>query len=324
MMHPKVLCLGEILLDCLADQSGLSLDQVNSWTAYPGGAPANVACALTKLGTPTSFIGCVGQDGVGEDLIRALKEVGVGIEGVQRHPTAPTRQVLVTRSETGERNFAGFKGYPTNAFADTRLQAEQIPTALFEAADYLVLGTLALAYPESQAAIAQALTLANEHYVKIVVDVNWRLVFWQDPNVAQERIRELLGQVDFLKVTVEEAEWLFHSNDPVFIAEQLDNLEGVLVTDGDRGCTYYLSGQSGSIPAFPVKTVDTTGTGDSFVAGFLHQLCQMGIRSLKNPALAYQIIRYASAVGALTATKPGAITAQPTAAEVDAFLAKVG
>ena len=324
MKDPKVLCLGEILLDCLADQSGLSLDQVNSWTAYPGGAPANVACALTKLGTPSSFIGCVGRDGVGDELLTLLKNTGVDITGLQRHATAPTRQVLVTRTETGERSFAGFKGYPTTAFADTHLQADQIPASLFESAEYLVLGTLALAYPDSKAAIAQALTLADEYYVKILVDVNWRLVFWQDPKVAQERIDHLLRQVDFLKVTVEEAMWLFDSDDPVLIADRLDNLEGVLVTNGDRGCTYYLSGQSGSIPAFSVNTIDTTGTGDGFVAGFLHKLCQIGIRSLRNPTLAYQTIRYANAVGALTATKPGAIAAQPTAAEVDAFLASIG
>ncbi|MDY7015050.1 MAG: PfkB family carbohydrate kinase, partial [Cyanobacteriota bacterium] len=62
MTQPRVLCLGEILFDCLADQTGRSLDAVESWTPYPGGAPANVACALTKLGTPSAFMGCVGQD----------------------------------------------------------------------------------------------------------------------------------------------------------------------------------------------------------------------------------------------------------------------
>ncbi|MDB9358155.1 PfkB family carbohydrate kinase, partial [Nodularia spumigena CS-587/03] len=57
MSNPRVLCLGEILFDCLADQLGLTLEEVKSWTPYPGGAPANVACALVKLGTPSGFIG---------------------------------------------------------------------------------------------------------------------------------------------------------------------------------------------------------------------------------------------------------------------------
>jgi len=106
MPLPRVLCLGEVLFDCLADQLGRSLDQVDSWTPYPGGAPANVACALVKLGTPAGFIGRVGEDQPGNDLVQLLQDVGVEVSGVQRHPTAPTRQVYVLRSETGDREFA--------------------------------------------------------------------------------------------------------------------------------------------------------------------------------------------------------------------------
>lgn len=62
MTHLHVLCLGEILFDCLADQPGIPLNQVQSWTIYPGGALANVACGLVKLGTPTALISTVGQD----------------------------------------------------------------------------------------------------------------------------------------------------------------------------------------------------------------------------------------------------------------------
>ncbi len=97
MSNPRVLCLGEILFDCLADQLGLKLEEVKSWTPYPGGAPANVACALVKLGTPTAFIGAVGEDEPGNALVKLLEDVGVETTGVQRHPTAPTRQVYVTR-----------------------------------------------------------------------------------------------------------------------------------------------------------------------------------------------------------------------------------
>ena len=101
MSNPRVLCLGEILFDLLADQVGRSLEQVESWTAYPGGAPANVACALVKLGTTAGFIGCVGEDEPGDALVQLLQTVGVDTTGVQRHPTAPTRQVDVVRTESG-------------------------------------------------------------------------------------------------------------------------------------------------------------------------------------------------------------------------------
>ena len=163
MSNPRVLCLGEILYDMLADQLGRSVAEVESWTSYPGGAPANVACALVKLGTPSAFIGAVGADESGTNLQALLQEIGVDTTGVQSHAEAPTRQVLVTRKLNGDRVFAGFKDYDTTEFADTGLKAGELPEQLFAAADLLVVGTLELAYPESGAAVRRALELASQY-----------------------------------------------------------------------------------------------------------------------------------------------------------------
>jgi fructokinase len=320
MINPRVLCLGEVLFDCLADQLGLKLEEVKSWTPYPGGAPANVACALVKLGTSAGVMGAVGEDEPGNTLIKLLETVGVDTTGVQRHPTAPTRQVYVVRDLTGDRTFAGFGKYDTSEFADTRLQATKLPPALFDEADFLVVGTLELAYPESEKAVLRALELAEQYDLKIILDVNWRPVFWLDENTAKTKIQALLGRFDFLKLTKEEAEWLFNTIDPGAITYRLNSLEGVLVTDGENGCAYCLGENEGKLPAFSVPVVDTTGAGDGFLAGFIHQLHQVGIHKLKDAETARKIVTYASAVGALTTLKPGAIASQPTAAEVDAFL----
>jgi len=320
MSNPRVLCFGEILFDRLADQVGRSPEQVESWTPYPGGAPANVACALVKLGTPAGFIGCVGEDEPGDALVKLLQEVGVDTTGVQRHPKAPTRQIDVVRTESGDRIFAGFSGHDTTEFADTRLQASQLPVGLFEAADFLVLGTLELAYPDSSDSVHRALQLAEQYDVKVLLDVNWRPVFWPNPETAPETIKKLFKQIDFLKLSKEEAELLFKTTDPGAINYRLDSVEGVLVTDGEQGCAYCLSENEGNVPAFAVPVVDTTGAGDSFVAGFIHQLCQIGIHCLADPQMAKKVVTYANTVGALTTMKPGAIASQPTAAEVEAFL----
>ena len=319
MSQPRVLCLGEVLYDFLADQPGVALEQVKSWTPYPGGAPANVACGLAKLGTPTGFIGCVGQDTLGADLVTLLQSIGVDSTGIQRHPTAPTRAVYVVRSLTGDRTFAGFGDHDTAAFADTHLQSAHLPIAQFETADFLVLGTLELAYPDSRAAIDRALQVANQHFVKILVDVNWRPVFWNDEATALPLIHALIRHADFLKLSEEEAEWLYGTVDPGVIAHRLGSVEGVLVTAGEKGCAYYLGGNEGNIPGFKIEVEDTTGAGDSFVAGLLHQLCQHGLHKLTDPDVARSIVCYASAMGALTTTRPGAIAAQPTAAEIEAF-----
>ncbi|OCQ92601.1 fructokinase [Oscillatoriales cyanobacterium USR001] len=320
MTYPRVLCLGEILFDYLADQPGRSLEQVESWTPYPGGAPANVACALVKLGTPAGFIGAVGTDDLGNSLVELLAEVGVDVTGVQRHSTAPTRQVYVVRSDSGDREFAGFGELNNAEFADTHLQAAGIPEVLFENAEFLVLGTLELAYPESRRAIAQAIKLAEQYDLKIVLDINWRPMFWSNIEEAQPLITQLLKKVDFLKLSEEEAQSLFDTTDAGAITYRLDSVEGVIVTAGAAGCNYCISQNEGKIPAFKVDVEDTTGAGDGFVAGFIHQLCHSGIQGLKDAETVKKIITYSSAVGGMVAMKPGAIASQPTAAEVEAFL----
>ncbi len=319
----KVICLGEILFDCLANELGKSISEVASWTSYPGGAPANVACALTKLGTPAAFIGCVGKDKPGQQLVRLLESIGVDISGVQHHDIAPTRLVYVTRNEQGDRTFAGFGDQRADQFADAYLQAELLPTELFLEAEYLVLGTLELAYPQTRAAVFRALELAVEHHLKIILDVNWRPMFWLNQEEAIPLIKQLWQYVDFLKLAEEEATWLFDTADAGAIAYRLGSLEGVLVSNGDAQVSYCLSDNEGTVNPMKVSVEDTTGAGDAFLAGFIHQLCQHGMQQLSNPQIAQDIVRYACAVGGLTTTKSGAIAAQPSPAEVEALLKQV-
>lgn len=316
----KVICLGEILFDCLADQLGKSVSEVTSWTAYPGGAPANVACALTKLGTPTAFIGCVGQDVPGQQLVALLESIGVDISGVQYHQQYPSRQVYVTRSQQGDRTFAGFGDRSVDQFADAYLQPQLLPTELFLAAEYLVLGTLGLAYPQTRAAVFKALELAVEYHLKIVLDINWRPLFWQDQQQALPLIKDLYQYVDFLKLAAEEAQWLFNTADAGAISYRLGSVEGVLVSNGEAQVSYCLNDHEGTVNPLKVTTKDTTGAGDAFIAGFIHQLSQQGLNQLSNPQTAQEIVKYACAVGGLTTTQLGAIAAQPSPSEVLALL----
>jgi fructokinase len=316
----SVLCIGEILFDNLADQVGKPLAEVTSWTPYPGGAPANVACAAVKLGTPAAFMGCVGKDEGGVALVKLLSDLSVNCDGLQQHLTAPTRTVYVTRTESGDRVFAGFGPYDTAAFADTRLSADDLPKPLFQGAKFLVTGTLELAYPAGHDALHRAVELAQAQSCKIVVDVNWRPVFWNSSDRAQPLIAKLLSHADFIKLTDEEAEWFFGSSDLEKIVATYPQVQGVLITAGEKGCHYWLQGNTGHVPAFPVEVVDTTGAGDAFLAGFLHRLSANPPLDLDDPLQAQQAVRFASAVGALTTLRSGAIAAQPTLEAVEAFL----
>jgi fructokinase len=305
-----VICLGEVLFDLLADQVGVGAAEVKTWTALVGGAPANVACGLVKLGDRAKFIGCVGQDEPGQQLAHKLQTVGVDISGLQYHPTAPTRQVQVIRSVDGDRVFGGFGDTDTMAFADTQLGSTS--PELFARADYLLLGTLALAYPASAAASWQAVELATVHGLKVVVDINWRPTFWSDTAAALPQIRALVDRADYLKFAKEEAELLYGVTNIAALKTKLPRAEGIIVTDGGNDCTYWLKGATGIQPAFAVPTIDTTGAGDAFVAGLIH--------GLATEQTAAEIVRYAAAAGALTTLRAGAIDAQPTHSQILEFL----
>jgi fructokinase len=306
-----VICLGEVLFDLLACESGVSSEFVKSWTPLPGGAPANVACALVKMGDRSRFIGCVGEDEAGTKLAAKLASEGVDLTGLQYHPTAPTRQVQVIRTADGDRVFGGFGDIPTDKFADTQLS--EVSSELFIGADFLLLGTLALAYPSSAASTWQAVEFATAQGVKIVVDINWRPTFWTSPTSAIPQIKQLLARADYIKFAKEEAELIYSKTSPQSLQQDLPNALGIFVTDGGNDSEYWLHGETGSQPAFKVAAIDTTGAGDAFVAGLIHQL---GIGQTSGA----QLIRYAAAAGALTTLQAGAIDSQPTDAEILKFL----
>jgi len=316
----RAICLGEIVIDCFAQQSGLSGSEVTNWIPLPGGAPANVACGLVKLGAQADFIGAVGSDHWGTALIRLLADMGVGYSGVQTRMKAPTRQVFVTRNQQGDHTFAGFSENDPTVFADAHLFADAIDPMLFVGASFLVLGTVSLAYEDTRQSVDQAVRLAAGQGMTVLVDVNWRPMFWPHPAEAPGRVYDLIKQAQFLKVSTDEAEWLFGTQSAGAIARQLPHLQGVLVTAGAEGCHYWIMGNAGTIPGFLVDVEETTGAGDAFTAGFVRQLMHTGVACMRDEAIARKAVVYASAVAALTTTRPGAIAALPTPKEIEVFL----
>jgi len=312
-----VICIGEVLFDLISDQPGAASEDVTVWIPYPGGAPANVACGVQRLGLQSAFIGGIGDDRLGSELVATLESEGVDRTGIQQIKDYPTRSVLVTRDRSGDRTFAAFaENRSSDCFADTRLDAEKLPLELLRSASYLVTGTLGLASSDTAKAIHQAIDIVKESGGTIVTDLNWRSVFWPDFSAAQVPIQGILAKTDILKLTDDEAELFFNTVDPVVIHDRFPNLNAILLTRGDRGCAYWIAGHSGEYPAFNVSVEDTTGAGDAFLAGFLSQYNNQ-LTDANSIQLA---IRYASAAGALTTLKQGAIAALPTSAEIDVFL----
>lgn len=346
---PKVLCVGDALFDCIAndDARGLSVDDVverNAWTPYPGGANANVATALCKLGTPSAFAGCVGSDDDGDALEHLVfRETGVDVTLLRRAAEGiPTRRVMVTRSVEGDREFGGFYGKKSaDKFSDCFLDASTLTDdksdAVVKGAEWIICGTLGLAFEKTADATRRLIDRAVSSGAALCVDVNWRPVFW--PEGAEERARdeilELARRAQVVKLTDEEAEWLLGipSGDalrnPSLVHAQFADASAVLVTAGEKGAAYSMAGHQGVIEPFVVDVVETTGAGDAFTAGFLHGLLSMEVKidafheevaPEEQAGVVESLVRFASAAGALTCTNAGAIAAQPTWGQVESFL----
>ena len=307
----RVVCLGEALIDQVVDSTGRRHD-------YPGGAPANVAVALSSLGIPTEFVGCLGQDAQGQTLVDILCRKGVGCRGVQRCQQ-PTRTVEVLCSSGGDRAFGGFLGGATTGFADAHLATSALCETLFGETACLVTGTLGLAYIETGSAMKQAASWVKANGGQLVVDVNWRPTFWPDPQNALSVIEPWLAMADWLKFSVDEAVELFGIHQVTELASRFPASQGILLTDGERGCCYQIAGHTGDLSAFSVACQDTTGAGDAFMAGIIYQLYHNEWRT-PEPKAVSKMVTFASGMGALTTLKPGAIAAQPTPEQLLTFL----
>ena len=310
----SVVCLGEALIDRLGPPGGDPAEDLPVDDRL-GGAPANVACGLARLGTPVAFAGRLGQDAVGEAFSSLFSERGLDTSLLQRDAERPSRIVLVRRSRDGERQFQGFAGDKGAGFADQALEPALLPQAR-----WLLIGTLPLAAPASASALLSAVRQARSQGTAIALDVNWRPTFWDvgaDPSAgpspsAVAAIRPLLEQAALIKLAREEAIWFFGSAHPQLISGTLPQAPDVVVTDGAEPVTWWMQGGSGSLPVFhPPEVVDTTGAGDAFTAGLLH--------CWDLPPL--QRVSFAAGCGALVCGGAGGIDPQPSAPEVEAFIA---
>ena len=312
-----VVTLGELLIDFVPTQSGVSLIDAPSFKKAPGGAPANVAAGLAKLGVSTAFLGKVGDDAFGQFLKTTLDNVGVDTRGVVFSHEARTALAFVSLHSDGEREFMFYR-HPS---ADMLYTPEEVNGSLIEKAKILHVGSISLISEPSRSATLSALEIARENHVLISYDPNLRLALWSDPTAAKTGMLSIWDQADMIKVSEEELQFLTGSDDvdeAVFTLWH-ENLKLLVVTLGSQGSQYFTPNFSGYIPGFQVKAVDTTGAGDGFVAGLISGLLNFP-QGWEVEDQLVAICRRANAVGALTTTRLGAIPSLPTSKQLDAFM----
>jgi len=321
-----IVTLGELLIDMFPSQIGLSLVDVPAFHPKPGGAPANVAVAASRLGKQSAFIGKVGDDAFGHFLVDTLAQEGVNTRGVLLDKKARTSMAFIALPDEHQAEFLFYR----NPGADMLLNAGELDHALLQQARAFHFGSISLIAEPYLTATKEAVKIAKESGALISFDVNYRSSLWPAESDPKPVIMEMINKADLVKVNQDELLFLTGEKD-LRAGSRFLRVQGpalIVVTLGAEGSYFNCAGSSqndptsdGRIPPFPVKTVDSIGCGDAFTAGLLSRLISAkNWHDLLNQENLSDILRYANAVGALTAQKQGVIPALPTAAEVEAFL----
>lgn len=311
-----VLCVGEAVIDFVSRERGASLVTATQYSAATGGAPANVAAGLAKLGRHARMVATVGNDAFGRKILHDLQAVGVDC-ALRTDPDHFTTLAFVKQGAGGDRDFEFSSG------AHDYLLPEQIRADDVARAKILHYGSISLRSPQSREATLAAIRLAKENGVVTSCDPNWRADLWPDKNQGVAAMFEAVQQADILKISVADLEVMRpeHGDDYAAALEAV-GFGGRLaaVTLGRDGAWYKSGDREGRVPSPHVQVVETTGSGDAFTAALLDCLLgyDLDMSALDDAALRSSVAR-ACAAGALTATGYGAIPSLPTPAEIDAL-----
>ena len=310
-MKMKITAIGEILIDMTQTHSE---NRIPHFAANPGGAPANVAVAVSKLGGEAGFIGCVGDDPFGRFLRETLEQNGVSAEGLQVTKDANTTLAIVTVDAEGERSFSFYR----KPGADTRIDAAR---AIRDMGDTGILhfGSVSLTDPACRDAVVTVVRAAKKAGALITYDPNYRAALWEHEDAAILQMRAVLPLCDIVKISDEETMLLCGVHDPEAALDKLMSL-GVrlaVVTLGARGAMWRYGELQGMVPGFSVKVADTNGAGDTFFGSFLSRIAvRGGIGRLTEDDLNY-FVRFANKAASITTSRPGAIPAMPELQEVE-------
>jgi fructokinase len=316
-MQGTVLSLGEILIDLIASDGSTELERVSSFDVRPGGAPANAAVALSRLGVPSAFCGVVGRDPFGDKLLATLHDEGVDASRVRRDDERDTSLAFAWKDSRGDGHFRLLR------MADARLSPDDVEQAGIERMAAIVVGSVSLAEEPSRSAIYRAVEIARRSGVPVCFDANIRPTLWPNLATALDACLPVLEQSDLVKVSLDDARALFGAGDNgKDISRSLSRLPArfAVITDGARGSWFAVRRGtvlecSDHVPAYSVDAVDPTGAGDAFTAATVASLLRNQWMDLHPSDIAY-----ASAAGALATTRRGAMSSLPCQEEVETFL----
>lgn len=313
----QVTALGELLIDFT--QNGVTEQGNPLFEANPGGAPCNVLSMLSRLGRRTAFIGKVGDDMFGRQLSDALKEVGIGTEGLCLDAKANTTLAIVHRLESGDRDFSFYR----KPGADMLLREDEVDTGLIREAEIFHFGSLSLTDEPVRTATHEAIAAAEKYGVLRSFDPNLRPPLWENLDEARTQIGWGLAHCDILKISDNEIQWFTGCEDyteGVAALKKEYDIRLICVSMGNAGSRAYYDGRMVEAPAFiQTGTIETTGAGDTFCACVLHHVLKYGLDGFDEKKLK-DMLNFSNGAASIVTTKKGALRVMPNLEQIETLI----
>lgn len=318
MSKYDVIALGELLIDFT--ENGVSAQGNPVLEANPGGAPCNVLAMLKKLGHEVGFVGKVGRDMFGNQLETALQEVGISTDGLLRDDHVHTTLAFVHTAPDGDRDFSFYR----NPGADMMLSEDDVRACqnMISGAKIFHFGTLSMTDEGCRNATKKAIEMAKESGAILSFDPNLREPLWDSLDAAREQVLYGLSKCDILKISDNEIVWLTGEEDYAqgvsWIKERYD-ISLILVSLGREGSLAFSESNTASVkPFLQENTIETTGAGDTFLAGILHYVLNNGMQDYSEAQMT-EMLTFANAGASIITTRKGALRVMPEKEEVVAL-----
>lgn len=302
----KVICIGELLIDFVCTDTNKSLSNGENFKKKAGGAPANVAVAIQKMGANAYMLGSVGKDQFGDFLEETLKCYDVNTDYLVKSKLHPTTLAFVSLNSDGERDFRFNRG------ADGAYSYDMINQEILKEAKIFHFGSAtAFLGGELKDTYYKMLDFAVQHNKMISFDPNFRdALFGQNTSDFINHSMDFIKHSDILKVSEEEAMLLTGESDVEKAAFEL-NRNGaryVMITLGNKGTLLSTQERQEYVPVIPVKMIDATGAGDAFIGTVIAKVALNGDLSFEK--MIYNV-KLANIAGSLTVQKYGALDSIP-------------
>lgn len=316
MQTPDVLVAGETLIDFLPDQSG-PLSTVETFSRRAGGAPANVAIALSRLDEVPWFLTNIAEDAFGDFLADTLDSQGIPDHFVTRDADHRTTLAFVSHDASADRSFTFYR----TETADQHLDAGVVEDDALDAVSWVALGGVLLSSEPARSAMFELAERAREHDCRVVFDPNSRPELWTHSRDEERTLERMFELADVVKTSPDDLDGTRFADSDLAHSLLDAGPHTVFVTRGSTGARVVADERApwGAVDrdhsGYPVDTVDTTGAGDAFLAGVLY--------GLANGESLSETLALANAVAALTTTETGATAALPDRETVSEFRARM-